>query len=630
LVTRFSGTEALGRLFEYDLALVSEDTKVDFTAIVAQPVTLVIAADGNGSEKIVNGYVSRFTQTDKVGAYMQYHATIVPYVWFLTRASNCQIVPKPDTVPKMVKQFLSGRGFDDVEDNLLVGNYSPREYCVQYGETDFNFISRLLEEEGISYHLEHRRNGADFKHVMVLTDSPPAKSIADANVLRSAPVLSEEPGAVIDWVAMTGVEANRATLIDFDFKTCNVLLSNNSADIQVKAPSPLGEMVSHPGDFATSGEGDALVSIRAQELASSGSLYHAVTAAHQIAAGLAFTLEGNDRGDQNGRYLAISSSHTGSANIGQSGETDSGDIYICSFAAIPLETPYRPARSAPKPIIAGPQTAIVVGDQNKNVVTDEFGRVQVTFHWDTNPSCFVRVAQIWAGSRWGGMFMPRAGQEVVVEFLEGNPDRPLITGRVYNGVAKPPYDPQQHATVSTIKSASAGDSSSNGYNELRFEDKAGSENVFLHAQKRMDVLVKGSLHETVGGSHEELIGHDDKGDFNRTIANDINAHQKGGRFELVEKKLNHNVKLEVVQVFEDARTIAVTNRQTLNAKEIAIEAKQALSLKGDGVVVQGAEGVSLKAGNIKIEGRRASVSSAAAAMWCSRRAASSSTEAWCS
>ena len=250
LVTRFSGTEALGRLFEYDLSLVSEDPKVDFTKIVAQPVTLVIAADDRGGVKMVDGYVSRFAQTEQVGPYMQYHATVVPYVWFLSQGANCQIIPQPDTVPAMVKKFLSDLGFDDVEDDLLTGHYPPREYCVQYRETNLSFISRLLEEEGILYHFEHRGEGDDYKHVMVLTDAAPAPAAAAANVLVASPALSDAPNAVTEWAAMTSVQANSATLIDFDFKTCNILLASNDAEVDVKAPDPLGEIVDHPGEFA--------------------------------------------------------------------------------------------------------------------------------------------------------------------------------------------------------------------------------------------------------------------------------------------------------------------------------------------------------------------------------------------
>jgi type VI secretion system secreted protein VgrG len=607
LVTRLSGSEGLGQPFEFTAELLSLDHQVDFATIVAQPVAVQLAADGNGPGRVIHGFVSRFVQTEQRGRHMQYLATIVPFVWFLNRTADCRIF-EPNPVPKIVRQVLSERGFDDFEDKRLIGSYPVRDHCVQYRETDFNFISRLMEEEGIFYFFDHRQDGDGvFRHVMVLCDDHAARRPGPGcAVLRSSANLDDDANVVTGWTVMNHVHAARAALIDYDVETRAVLLSRNG--VQLDHAAPFGTIVDHPGGFTSSGDGDRLVGIRAQEYATRATVYRGTTTAHGLAAGATFKLVDHPRADQNDEYFVVSSSAEAHGDGGDSGAPPlvGSAAYTCSFEAIRLTSPFRPARTTAKPLIQGPQTALVVGDEHDEVLTDELGRVRVKFHWDTRAeqrekaSCFVRVAQIWAGNRWGAMFMPRVGHEVVVEFLEGDPDRPIITGRVYNGMAKPPYDPRKHATVSTIKSMSSG--AGGGFNELRFEDKKGSEQVFIHAQRRLDLRVCGSSFETVGGDREELVGSGDKGDLNRTVGNDSNTHEKGGRFELVDEKLNTNVKLDVVEVFETSHTIAVTGRQTLNASETAIEAEQTLSLKGDKVVMQGAEALSLRAGNIKIEG----------------------------
>jgi type VI secretion system secreted protein VgrG len=534
LVARFSGTEGLGRLFEYDVELLSLDLAVKFDSIIGKPVTIIMDADAHGPERIVNGYVSRFSQVDRQVRYMKYVATVVPYLWFLNRTADCRIMPTMKTVPQIVRQVLADRGFTDVDDSGLdTAAYKPRTYCVQYRETDFNFIARLLEEEGIYYFFDHQRvgtGGGTFKHMLVLCDSTTKHKMgAGCDALHQSKQRDDSIDAIADWTVMNHAHADESFLMDYDFETREVLrvhgqavygkLSTKADEVQFTSPVR-GEIADFPAGFHEghkAADREHLASTRAEQSALRRTVHRGFTTAHGLFPGVTFKVDGHPRPDQNGTYLVISSSHTGWESLGESGEeTAEGEPYTVAFEAIDAERHYRPLRTTLKPIIAGPQTALVVGDQNNEAFTDEYGRVRVKFHWDSTKkkaaaddpdetmSCLIRVAQIWAGNRWGAMFMPRVGHEVVVEFLEGDPDRPLITGRVYNGMAMPPYDPGKHASVATIKSMTT-TKDGHGCNELRFEDKKGSEQLFIHAEKNQDNRVKNDALEWVGNNRHQVV-----------------------------------------------------------------------------------------------------------------------------
>jgi len=524
LVTRFAGTEGLGRLYEYELELLSLDHEVDFNKLMAQPVTLTIAGDEERPDKLVHGFISRFTQTEPRGRHMEYLATIVPFVWFLTRHADCRIFQEK-TVPQIVRQVLSDLGFDDVEDRLR-GEYPTWEYCVQYRETDFNFISRLMEQEGIYYYFEHTGDAesGQTKHTMVLCDSAsnhePGKGCA---VLPFGLVLSgaQHVDAVSDWAVMHHVHSDQASLIDYNFKKPKTQLRSNQFEAPDYPPPP-GEVFDYPGGYIEGSDGDRIAAIRAQQLSLRRTVFRGITDARGLFAGVQFELDGHPRPDQNRNYLVISSSHSGWCDVGEStgaggagAGAGGGELYTCSFECIDAATVFRSLRTTVKPLIQGPQTAVVVGPKGEEIHADEFGRVRVIFHWDRvgdpdkgDCSCWMRVAQVWAGKKWGGMFIPRVGHEVIVEFLEGDPDRPIITGRVYNGENGVPYGLPGSKTQSGIKSRSSKGGGTANFNEIRFEDLKGSEDLYIHAEKNETIVVESDKSESVGHDETIKIGND--------------------------------------------------------------------------------------------------------------------------
>jgi type VI secretion system secreted protein VgrG len=602
LLNSFSGVERLGRLFEFNLDLRSERPDLPFEELIGGNVTVRLQKEGD-EPRFFNGHISRFVQTSADPSLSTYSATVVPWLWFLTRASDCRIFQNK-TVPEIIKEVFRAHGFSDFKESLT-GDYKPWEYCVQYRETDFNFVSRLMEQEGIYYFFTHE-NG---KHTMVLADSVGAHATYpgyETFNYRPPGEGASQREAVTDWIVEKELQPGAVALTDFDFTSPRKSLEARAVVSRDHEASDY-EVFDYPGEYDQSDEGSTYARARIEEWHSQYQIASATGDVRGVSAGFKFTLADHPRDDQNGEYQITSAAFHATAEAFGSGPESGGESFSCNFTAIPATQQYRPQRVTPRPIMQGPQTAIVVGPRGEEIHTDEHGRVRVHFHWDRqgNPdngdcSCWIRVAQVWAGKKWGGMFIPRVGQEVIVEFLEGDPDRPIITGRVYNGDSKAPYDLPANKTVSTLKSLTS--KGGGGDNELRFEDNKGHEQILLHAQRRMDHVVRASLFETIGGNREIRIGRDDAGDLNALVNRDINQHLKGGQFELVDKKLNQNVKEEVVEVYEKSQTTVVTDRMTLNAKEILAEGQQLISLKAGKFVAQGAQSANVKSGMVKIEG----------------------------
>ncbi len=442
LVKSVAITERLGRLFQIEADLASEQGSVNFDDILGKNATIRLELP-NQKTRYFNGNVSRFVQTRMEGRYAHYRATLVPWLWFLTRTADCRIFQSMK-VPDIVKQVFRDQGFADVRD-ALTGSYLTWDYCVQYRETDFNFVSRLMEQEGIYYFFEHE-NG---KHTLVLADDKSAhKPFPDyATINYRAEVTGVRTEEYIsDWILQKEVQTGVYSLNDFNFTTPKSSLLAKSQVSQAHAQSNF-EIYDYPGEYDDQGEGQSLYSkLRIQEHQAQHEVAQGHGNARGLASGAIFTLDLFPRSDQNRDYL-ITETYihiTGDIYEGRGGG-GRGEFYTCAFSAIPSDVPYRPPRLTPKPLIQGPQTAMVVGTKGEEIMTDKYGRVKLQFHWDRyskgdeNSSCWVRVSQAWAGKNWGAIYIPRIGQEVIVEFLEGDPDQPIITGRVYNAVAMPPY-----------------------------------------------------------------------------------------------------------------------------------------------------------------------------------------------
>lgn len=603
---RFSLTEQLGRLFQIEVELGSENPAIKFDDVVGTNATIRLELPEKKT-RFFNGFISRFVQTEQQRNYAHYRATLVPWLWFLTRTADCRIFQKKK-VPDIIEEVFKAQGFNDFKPSLS-GSYDEWEYCVQYRETDFNFVSRLMEQEGIYYFFQHE-NG---KHTLVLADSASAHSPFESyKEINYRPRVQGEQTeeSISDWIIEKEVQTGAYVVGDFNFNTPGSTMLGNASISRQHAASAF-EMFDYPGEFEKRPEGDAYAKIRIQELQSQHELLRGQATSRGIATGSKFTLKGHPREDQNREYIVISASYSAGTSEFESGSAAAGkEFYNCSFTARPADEPFRPARLTPKPVIQGPQTAIVCGKKGEEIDTDEFGRVKVQFHWDRygkadeNASCWVRVSQTTAGKGWGAINLPRNGQEVIVEFLEGDPDRPIITGRVYNATAKVPYPLPDNKTVTTFKSNSS--KGGGGFNELRFEDKKGSEQVFLHGEKDQDVRIKNDTKEWVGNDQHLVV----KNDAYEHVSNDLHElvdgdhknkvgkdhHLKVAGLEAIEIGKNHSltVKGDVIEVFKGKHSEDVTADYYLKADNIVIEGKTNVTVK------VGQSYIAIESGGIKI------------------------------
>ena len=513
LFHHMTATETLGRLFQFDLELLSKDPDIKFEKLLGQNVTVRLELPGD-KNRYFNGFVSRFTLSGALGDLSVYHATVHPWLWFLTRTADCRIF-QDMTVPDIVKQIFRDHGFTDFEESLS-GTYHTWPYCVQYRETDFNFVSRLMEQEGIYYYFKHEKN----KHMMVLSDAIGShEAYPGYEKLPFYPPdehMRREEHHIHHWTVSQEVQPGVYALNDFDFE-------RPRADLNVKQAVPRDharanlEIFDYPGEYVQTSDGETYVRARIEELHAEYEQAQGQSNARGLCAGSLFQLTQFPRQDQNREYLVISATHEVESDAYTSGSASTGeDIYTCSFTALSSKQPFRPSRITPKPLVQGPQTAIVTGLAGEEIHTDKYGRVKVQFHWDRygkndeNSSCWIRVSHPTAGQNWGAVQIPRIGQEVIVDFLEGDPDHPIITGRVYNASQMPPYDLPANATQSGMKSRSSKGGTADNFNELRFEDKKGAEHVYLHAEKDWTINVENDKTQTIGHDESLTVGNDRK------------------------------------------------------------------------------------------------------------------------
>ena len=607
LFKKMVATEELGRLFSYDLQLLSEKVDISFDDIVGENVTVRLEL-GNNKTRYFNGYVSRFAQMDAEGEFARYNATVVPWLWFLTQSSDCRIFQNK-TVPDIIEEVFNAHGFDKYELRLS-GDYRTWEYCVQYQETDFNFVSRLMEQEGIYYFFLHE-NG---EHKLALADSPGAHESCpgyEEIVYRPPEEHSLGQSETIQyWSIQKLLRTTSYIHNDFDFKNPKANLLTQS---QIPREHTGAEFAFYDGlgEYVTKSEGEEYAKIRIEEIQAHHQVFTGKAGARGIVLGHKFNLTDSYREDQNREYVVIAIHHEITSDVyGSSESKQEEDLYNCSFTAIEPTTPFRPSRRTPKSVVNGPQTAMVVGPSGDEIYTDEYGRVKVQFHWDRdgqyneNSSCWIRVAQHWAGKKWGAFYLPRIGQEVIVEFLDGDPDRPFITGRVYNGENMPPYPLPDNKTLSTLKSNSS--KGGQGFNEIRFEDKKDEEQIFIHAQKNQDIRIGNDCFEWVGNDRHLVIKQDQKEkvendrheevirDHVEKIGRDRNLKIIGKEAKAVDGTLSLTVKDDVIEVFKANHSEQVTGDYYVKAENVCIEATSNITIK------VGQSFIAIESGGIKV------------------------------
>jgi len=507
LLRGFKGSEGMSRLFRFNLDLLSTDPSIDYTQIIGKSVTIAVT-QADGTPRYFNGIISRFGQAGADETFTSYHAEMVPWLWLLTRTADCRIFQNM-TIPDIVKKIFTDLGLNDFTDSTK-GTYKSLDYCVQYRETAFNFVSRLMEEYGIFYFFQH----AEGKHTLVLGDDPSACANCPGQdqfrfYFETHAVLDVD--AIDGWHAEQELRTGKCTLTDYNFETPGTSLLSSTATIDAVGGNSQYDTYDYPGKYLNKSDGQSLTKIRMQEEEAVHLVIHGTSDARSMVSGYKFTLTEHYREDMNASYLLTDIEHIAHTSGYGSRRGTLEENYSNSFRCIPASVTFRPLRVTPHPTVMGPQPAVVVGPSNEEIYTDQYGRVKVQFFWDRlgkkdeNSSCWVRVSQPWAGKNWGAIFLPRIGQEVIVNFLEGDPDQPVITGRVYNAEMMPPAPLPQYMNVSGFKSHSTKGGGQDERNALAFDDTKGSENFEMHAQKDMTIHVVHDQNITVENNRTETV-----------------------------------------------------------------------------------------------------------------------------
>ncbi len=562
LTTGLTGVEGISVPFKFNLDLISAKRDIEFDRIIGKQATVSIELP-SGVERHINGVITRFAKGDAgVGALeggnvFPYRATLQPTFWLLSLTGDCRIFQNL-SVPEIVESIFQEHNI--TYQNALTSTYGKREYCVQYNESDFTFISRILEEEGIFYYFEH-----DAKtHTLVLVDSNtvvkpcPGQEIAKYRLSMEG---KDEEDMITVLESEQQIGPTKLAIEDFNFKTPHTDLEAN-ADVLHKFCDRELEIYCYPGEYDTKQESIKLVDIRVEEEEAHGARITGASNCRAFRSGYYFQLFQFYRMNMNKeKYLLTSLRHTASQSFDEGG----GFEYSNTFTCLPLTVKYRPLRTTHKPVMQGSQTAIVTGPAGEEIYTDEHSRVKVQFHWDRlgkkddKTSCWVRVSQPWAGGGWGFISIPRIGHEVVVDFLEGDPDRPLITGSVYNGSNQPPYPLPAEKTKSTFKSDST--IGSGGFNEFRFEDKKGVEEIYLHGQKDWNIEILNDKNQTVGHDETLHVGN------NRTKTVGVDQRETVGSNKTIQVGANHTETIGA----NKTETVMINCMETIGAaKELSI------------------------------------------------------------
>lgn len=501
VLLRFSGTDRLNDLFEYHVEALSTDGSVDFDKLLGTHATFTIKTPQG--DRHYDGIIE---QAEWVGASKDgYHYlfTLRPWFWLAGLRRNQRIFHNKSVVEILAQllQPYGGLGHPAVE-NRLTGSYPVLEYTVQYRESDLAFACRLMERFGISHHFVH----AAGSHSLVLTDALESHGLIGARDYKIYE--GHHPNDFEhfwDWRQRRGVTTGAVRLTDWNFKTPPAAMAVDQIGTASHAQG-LIESFDYPGDYLDLDRGKAVVGLRTRQERGQDARIQAEGDIATLSSGLRVTLSGDPVADAAGaQFLCLSATHTYRGETFHSGTQDQSPAYIAQYVLMPATQPLAPRRKTPLPIVQGPQTAVVVGEGE--IDCDQYGRILVRFHWDLDNahSMRCRVSQNWAGKGWGGMVIPRIGMEVVVEFLEGDPDKPLVTGCVYNGSNPVPYPLPNHKTRSTFKSQTH---QGTGFNEVRFEDAKDNEEIYIHGQKDRNTKIEHNQSERVNVNKVESVGHD--------------------------------------------------------------------------------------------------------------------------
>lgn len=507
VVHRFHGSEAVSRPFAFTADLLSPDATLELKQVIGQPMRFTLQTpDG---DRHFHGYVKEFARTGTDGDLATYRAEIAPWFDFLRHTSNCRIFQDMTVLDIVDEVFTRYPGLADYGTDVSASRYPKLPYCVQYNESDFAFVSRLLEDAGIHYWFEH----AEDAHTLKLADDSTASPAIGPHPVvhfQSDQGVRDEDG-LDGWTAIRRIGTGLKSHKSFDFKQPRSPLSVDRLLDPPHGALPVLEHYRYDGAarFGDNSAGDALAGLRGEELSWQTKLFQARGAYRSLGTGRYFVLQGHydhaESDDEPRRFFLLEAKHEARNNFKPDFSEAEGCVYRVEASCLRRRIPYRPSRDTPLPYMRGPQTATVVGPAGEEIWTDRYGRIKVQFHWDRQgrrderSSCWVRVSSPWAGPGMGGVSAPRIGQEVVVSFLDGDPDRPLVTGRVYNEDNPQPFD--KH--VSGIRSKTV---QGEGFNELTMHDAAGSELLNMRAQRDMATTVLNNHDSSVGSNKSTRVG----------------------------------------------------------------------------------------------------------------------------
>jgi type VI secretion system secreted protein VgrG len=624
---RIVGHEALARPSAYELTVLSKNKALDAKDILGRAFDVVIEfqdSEGGKHERHCQGHATRFVRAGHVGRHFEYRITLRSWFWLLTKRSNSRILQDKKVLEVLDAVFEDSpiKRFKKTKTANVIGTHNPRRYCVQHQEDDYQFLSRLLEDEGIYYWFDahdapgtmHLSDASDMAH-----DKLP---VADTLRYVATDATEARHNEISRWVSARQFDTGTYASRDSNFKSIKKKLEAAGGEPDKNELAEF-EAFEFAGGYFSGGDADDKGKLRGEEIGARRQRHWALTAWPDVAAGRSFKFEGDPDGTRDGEYVIAActfvASHPGYESISHSTPTvpleqilregladdavnaqalpalealiadapalraSPQGTSIFLLTALPVDVPFRPPRLTPRVVMPGPQSAIVVGPAGEEIHADDFGRVKVHFHWDRydksdeKSTCWVRVSQPWAGKGWGGYFIPRIGQEVIVDFLNGDPDRPIIVGRVYNDDQPIPFGSH---TQSGFRTRSTPKGSASNCNEFRFEDKKGSEQVYLHAEKNQDIEVENDETHWVGHDRTKTIDHDEtthvKHDRTETVDNNETITVHGQRTETVDKNETITIHQNRTETVDLNETISIgQNRSiTVGASETATVALQ--------------------------------------------------------
>ena len=604
ILTSFKGTEGVSQLFQFHLDLFSENASLSAKQLLGQPVSFHI----NGTQGIIrhfHGIINRFyigTLNSNLGRY--YRAEVVPSLWLLTRSIDCQIFQN-STTEEIFNQLFKKFDINDYTISGIKNTLKKRPYCVQYRETAFAFISRLMEEEGIYYYFQHEKD----KHILVLTDTLDTfKNCEPKEILY--PAENSEISPITHWEQQFNYGSGKWTKTCYDFeRPSSNLLKSTSSLVNISNITKY-ECYEYSGSYDEAHDTAEQSKFLMESSDAQHQIIQGISYYPHFVPGIKFKATQDKSAEKN--YALLQVEHEAHDTTYTPGE-QSRQFYKNSFTCIPDTIIHRPMRITPKPVMQGLQTALVVGPPGEEVYTDKYGRIKVQFYWDRQgkkddkSSCWIRISQAWTGKQWGSIYIPRIGQEVIVSFLEGDPDQPIIIGSVYNAEQMPPYTLPDNKTQSGIKSNSSKQGGQNEANELRFEDKKGDEAVYFHAQKDFyrvvehdDTLeVKNNQTIKIKKDRETVVEEGNekytisKGSRDLSIVTGNNTENIKNNYSVTVESGNRSV---AINSGNDSLTIKQGNQVTkLDTGKSLLEAMQSIELKvGSNSVTIDQSGITLK------------------------------------